>query len=115
MSLFKINNSKISSRLGTKARSTATSDPVTVQSQSSTGKGKSSDLGRNNGELSYHGFIRGKTKPSLRSSVSSETEEGATGVASPGTSGGTTGASTTVSVDAAGTDAEVSDLSPVLG
>jgi hypothetical protein len=115
MSPFWINNSEILSRLGTQARSTAASDPVTVQSQSSIGKGKSSDLGGNNGELSYHGSIRGKTKLSLGSSVSSETEEGATGVASPRTGGGATGVSTTISVDAAGTTAGVFDLSPVLG
>ena len=84
---FWINNSKILSRFGTQAWSTEASNPDTVQSQSSTGKEKAKALGGNRVELSYHGSIKGKTNPSLRSSVSSETEEGAVGVASPGTGG----------------------------
>ena len=115
MSPFWINNSEISSRLGTQAQSTVASDPVTVQSQSSTRKGKSSDLGGNNGELSYHGSIRGKTKPSLGSSASPETEEGATGVTSPGTEGRTTGVSTIASVDAVDAATGIPDPSPMVG
>jgi hypothetical protein len=115
MSLFWINRSEISSRLGTQARSTATSGSVTTQSQSSGGGKESNDLEENNGELSYHGSTKGKTKPSLGSLVLLKIEEGATGVASLGTNGGATGVSTTASVDAVGTAPEVSDLSPVLG
>ncbi len=57
----------------------------------------------------------GKTNPSLRSSVSSETEEGAVGVAPPGIGGRVAETSTTVSVDATGTTDGVSNPSPVLG
>ena len=112
---FKINNSETSSRLGTQAWSTATSDPDTVQSQSSAGKEKSKDLGGNNGELSYHGSIRGKTNPSLGSPNSSEKGEGATSVASPEAEGRTAEASTTASVDTVGTASGDSDLSPEPG
>ena len=64
-----------------------TSSPMTVHSQSSGGEGKSKDLQRNKEEISYQGSTRRKTKPSLGS------------VASPKMEGGTTGTSTTASMD----------------
>jgi hypothetical protein len=90
------------------------SSPDTVQSQSSTGKEKSTDLGGKRGELEYQGSIKGKANPSCRSLASPETEEGGTDTDSPGTGGEATGASTIASVDATGTVNEGSSPSPVL-
>jgi hypothetical protein len=91
------------------------SSPDTVQSQSSTGKEKSTDLGGKRGELVYQGSINGKANPSRRSSASPETEEGGADTDSPGTGGEATGASTIASVDATGTARGASNPSPVLG
>ena len=100
---------------GTQARSTMTSDPVTVQSQSSGGGEKSKDLQGNRGEISYHGSTKGKTKPSLGSLALPEIEEGAMGAASPRTERGATGASATASMDVVDVAPRVSDRSPVVG
>jgi hypothetical protein len=115
MSPFWISKSEISSRHETQAQSTATSDPVTVQSQSSGGGEKSKDLQGNIGEILYHGSTKGKMKPSLGSLALPEMEEGATSAALPRTEGGATGASTTTSVDVVDAAPEVADRSPVVG
>ena len=115
MSPFWISKSEISSRHGTQARSTTTTDPVTVQSQSSRGNEKSRDLQGNRGEISYHGSTKRKTKPSLGSLASLEIEEGATGVVSLRAKERATGASTTASVDVVDAAPGAFDRSPVVG
>jgi hypothetical protein len=88
---------------------------VTVQSQSSRGGEKLRNLNGNNGEISYHGSTKGKTKPSLGSLVLPEKEEGATGVTSLGVEEGTTGTSTIASVDTVNAAPGILDRSPVVG
>jgi hypothetical protein len=75
---------------------------MTVHSQSFGGEGKSKDLQGNKEEISYQGSIRGKTKPSLGSA------------ASPKMEGGTTGTSTTASMDTVDLAARVFGCSPVV-